>query len=202
MVSVYIDRKFAWQLPKALLIKRVPTASLKTLSDSDETSPDMPSIWEITDCTRDAFRLFNEWLYSPNGSSKPPLPDAPIKPYFEAVKFASSNQIEAFLQSVVGIVMDAMKDPQSELSMVDFQKVTGSESSGGGAVISGNLAVLLQHGKLDAGTFKTIIKATDMARDVLIWLELFRKCDVVNLDYADKLKWVGENLSKWAEIQE
>jgi hypothetical protein len=201
MTSVYLDGKFFWQLPKALLLQSVPAVILKGHSDGDATSTDIPSVWEITGCTRDAFRVFNDWLYSPTGSLKAPSPNVPIKTYFDAIKFASDHDIPMFLQCLINIVMAALKDPQNEILGQDLQNVMGSESSGS-AIISGNFAVMLQHGMLDPATFKMIVKAPEMARDVLVWLELFRQCDVGKLDQANKLKWASENLSKWVEIQE
>ncbi|CRG92083.1 hypothetical protein PISL3812_09138 [Talaromyces islandicus] len=202
MTSVYLDGKFFWQLPKALLEDRVPSATLKNHSDDgDELTTDIPSVWEITDCSRDAFRVFNDWLYSPNSRLKTQSPEIPIKTYFEAVKFASRYGIPLFLQSVVGIILEALKDPQNDISGLNLGETMGSESSGR-AIISGNLAVMLQHGMLDPATFKMIIKTPEMARDVLVWVELFRQCNIADFDQATKLKWATENLSEWVKIQE
>lgn len=201
MTSVYIDGKFVWQLPKALLLQRVPGLVLKDYTDGDAASTDIPSVWEIKDCSRDTFRIFNDWLYSPNGRVKAASGDVPIKAYFEAIKFAGDYNIPAFLECLVAIVMQTLKDPQGETLTQDLQQIMGSESSGG-AIVSGNLAAMLQHGMLDAGTVKLVMKTPELARDVLVWIELFRQCDVGKLDQAEKVKWASENISKWVEIQE
>lgn len=202
MTSVYLDGKFVWQLPKALLVERVPTATLKASSDGEDAIPaDTVSIWEITGCTRDAIRVFNDWLYSPTGHLKARSPNVPIKAYLEAIKFASVYDIPTFLQCLISIVMDALKDPESGISSEDLDQAMGSGSSGG-AIISGNLAVMMQHGMLDPATFKMILKTPEMARDVLVWLEVFRQHDVANFDQAAKLKWATNNLSEWVAIQE
>lgn len=199
MTSVYLDGKFFWQLPKALLLQRVPGV-VKDYTGGDAASTDLPSVWEITGCSRDTFRIFNDWLYSPNGRVKDLPGDIPMKTYFDAIKFAGDHNLPAFLECLLAIVMKTLKDPQDESLAQDLRNIIGSESSGG-TFVSANLAVMLQHGILDPATFKMIIKTPELARDVLVWLELFRQCDVGKLDQAEKIKWASENVSKWAEIQ-
>uniref|UniRef100_A0A093VH43 Uncharacterized protein n=1 Tax=Talaromyces marneffei PM1 TaxID=1077442 RepID=A0A093VH43_TALMA len=64
MVSVYLDGKFAWRLPKKLISMRVPKAIQVEHVTSEEIVNSGALRWEIEHFSQDAFRLFAEWLYN------------------------------------------------------------------------------------------------------------------------------------------
>ncbi|KAH8689103.1 hypothetical protein BGW36DRAFT_442299 [Talaromyces proteolyticus] len=210
MVSVYCDGQFVWQLPKVLLSKRVPTVKLKTLPNDtnghsiDEHAVEAPYIWEITCCSRAAFRVFYEWLYSPDGRLKRPSPEVTINAYLQATKLASEYSIPNLLEDSMKIALDLLSAGSSENSPSYVSEIykNMSPKSPETATTSGYFAVLLKTSKLASTTFRNLTASLQISRDILIWLFLFNENEVDGDDYNKALGWATSNVAKWIEFQE
>lgn len=161
MVSVYVNGKFAWQLPKKLLTMRVPNAEAKEVVDSGAHR------WDIENFSQDAFRLFAEWLYNSRGQIKGPVAGASVKPYLELATFANRYNIESLIPVVNGLVQQTFVNPENMTSMGESYDAL-EDKSPDRASISARFAALILGQKMDIPSLKPLLKSGELARDMLV----------------------------------
>ncbi|OKL56823.1 hypothetical protein UA08_07722 [Talaromyces atroroseus] len=201
VVSVYVNGKFAWQLPKKILYVKVPSAIPKFQVEDDDPIGAAPAVWEIKNCSEEAFRLFNEWLYNSRGQLKEPLPGSPINVYFELNQLASVYQIPD-LAIAVSKVIQKFFDDSENMSAVSKSYADLPPKSPDRATISGRFAALVLTKQLKMDIMKPLIESTDLTRDLLIWLVICKQYGLDNDGYQKIFDWMGENYQVWVEAQE
>ncbi|PCG97777.1 Hypothetical protein PENO1_061480 [Penicillium occitanis (nom. inval.)] len=201
MVSVYLNGKFAWQLPKKLLSLRVPKAVEEKDVDGEEIIHSGTYRWEIGNFSQDAFRLFAEWLYNARGQLKELAQGASIKPYLELATFANRYEIDALIPVVNTIVQQSFDNPETMSGMGESYDALEAKSPDR-ASISARFAALVVGKKMDIPTLKPLIKSADLARDMLLWVTLYHQEGSGHQEVDEILLWMGQNCQRWIETLE
>lgn len=202
MVSVYMNDKFAWQLPKRLLAHRVPTILQDICAtNKDSVASDSPTRWEITELSEDAFRLFTEWLYSPRGHLKEPTAGASSKPYFDLNKFACRYKIEDLI-AIVKKVVQGFFDSATNFASVGESYEALAPKTPERSSISGHFAALILTKAMEINAFKLLINSTELTRDILIWVALCVQHGKERDSHDEIVEWMGDNYQKWLDVQE
>lgn len=198
MVSVYLNGKFAWQLPKKLLSLRVPKAVEEKNVNGEEAINSTTLRWEIENFSQDAFRLFAEWLYNTRGQVKEPATGASIKPYLELATFANRYEIEALVPVVNSIVQQSFDNPETMAGMGESYDALEAKSPDR-ASISARFAALVIGKKMDIPTLKALLKSADLARDMLLWVTLYHQEGSGGQEVDEIMQWMGQHCQLWIE---
>jgi hypothetical protein len=196
VVSVYVNGKFVWQLPKRLLYEKVPSAKPKEAPADD----DAPAIWEITGCSAEAFSLFNEWLYSPRGQLKEPLPGKSVNVYFEVNQLASQYGIHDLTSAVSTIIKKFFNDAEN-LAAVGQSYGDLPPKSPERSTISGRFAALVLAKQINLDTLKPLIESTALTRDILIWIIICKQSGIDQEEFQKIFDWMAEKYQAWVEAQ-
>lgn len=203
MVSVYVNEKFAWQLPKKLLSLRAPKTVQANAKENKqhETVNSATMRWDIHDFSQEAFRLFAAWLYNPRGRVKEPVADEPITPYMELAKFANRYEIDGLAPIVNKIVRDSYDNPQKITSMIQSYAALDGNSPDR-ASISARFAARALNKELDLQSLKPLIKYPELMTDIAIWMTLYILQGAACVDSNEAMTWMGENCEMWLETHE
>ena len=201
MVSVYLNGKFAWQLPKKLLSLRVPKAVEAKHDDGEATVNSTTLRWEIENFSLGAFRIFAEWLYNARRQLKEPAQDASIKPYLELATFANRYEIETLIPVVNGIVQRSFDNPETMAGMGESYEGFAAHCPDR-ASISARFAAMVLCKKMEMDTFKSLIKSADLARDMLLWVTLYHREGCSHQEIDETMLWMGQNCQLWMNNHE
>lgn len=206
MVSVYVNDKFAWQLPKKLLYDRVPAAKANDPSNAEEdplnAAADTPAVWKIDNCSDEAFRLLVGWLYNPRCQLKEPVAGKPtINAYLELNHVASKYAIHD-LASAVGKTVQSFLSSEDNMSSVSGLYDGMPAKSADRSALSARYAAFIVAKSLDLSTLQSLIKSSELAVDLLIWIVLYNQ-RAPALDGYEKIHdWMGENFQLWIDAHE
>ncbi|EED16177.1 hypothetical protein TSTA_012840 [Talaromyces stipitatus ATCC 10500] len=186
-IPVYVNDRFAWQLPKKLLSMRAP----KVL-EGDATS------WKIQNFSPDAFKLLTGWLYSPRGILSGPPAGKPINPYLELARLANRYEIAGLAPLVNKMVQKSFDDPENMAFMGETYNALDPHSPDR-ASISARFAALVVSKNMDVSTLKPLLKSSDLTRDMLAWIAIYyeHRCEHKELD--EIMIWMAGQCQLWLD---